>query len=154
MDILEKLLALFKADSTLANNFEQFSDYIPDDIPSNGSFPLLAIDWAGDTHNSDALNSRKVKSLFHILVAVDEWEQVTARKQLVELSGIVTDFLSKKTTMGQEGYWLCGKLAEQGQNVRVGKFQSSGSSLRLNDSGFVYGTLILWEAEFRKTRQT
>lgn len=154
LDIIDKLLELMQADATLSTAISGWYDHIPDDIPSHGSMPALCIDWSGDTHSPAAIGGyRKVKSTYTILIAVDDWEQVEARRSLVELSGIVTDFLSKVSVMQQAGFWERGMLADNGgQNVRVGRSNSSDSNLRLGESGFVYSAMIVWEAEYRKAR--
>jgi hypothetical protein len=149
LDIVDKLVAMMQADSTLSDNFETFLDHIPDDLAGN-AYPLLAVDWSGDTHKSAAIGGyRIVCSLFTILIATNDWEQKEARRNLIELSGLVTDFLSQTGNMQQDGYWQHGKLAEGGQNVRVGRSDTSEGT-----TGFVYSALVLWEADYRKTKVT
>jgi hypothetical protein len=151
LDILDKLYALMEADTTLSGEFEGWYDYIPDDIPGATQFPCLCIDWTGDEHASQAIGGyRHVTSSFVIMVLTDEPDKRDARRELVELCGQVTDFLSKTSTMAQSGYWSNGRLAHGGgQNVRVGRSDYSEGS-----TGYVYSALIYWQAEYRKARVT
>ncbi len=149
LDILDRLYAMMQADATLSAAFNGWYDYIPDDIPAGSQFPCCALDWTGDMHKPQALGGyRHVRSTFAILVATNTWDRRDARRELVELSGLVTDFLSRVGTMAQSGYWENGRLSEAiGQNVRAGR-----SDYSEGDTGFVYSALITWEADFRKTR--
>jgi hypothetical protein len=148
LNVLDRLFELTQAEDALAERFNGWYDFIPDDIPGSTQFPMLAIDWAGDEQEPAALGGyRKVGSDYYIMIATDQWDKREARRELVELSGLVTDFLSRKSVMSQAGYWDCARLKKGGQNVRVGRSDSSD-----RDTGYVYTALIIWQADFRKDK--